>query len=125
MSAGPYADRPPPSPSRREGEEIEEASYSDPSLIALAHKVSYEVDPDAGFPKYRSGEVIVKLKNGREVSRRKNVLPDEPASTEAIVGKFMENTKFVMSPARSRLIADLILNLEKIEAARTLDAALD
>ena len=55
-------------------EEIEEASYSDPSLRALAQKVSYEIDPDAGFPKYRSGEVIVTLKNGKQVSRRKRVL---------------------------------------------------
>jgi 2-methylcitrate dehydratase PrpD len=105
-------------------EEIEEPSYSDPSLIALAHKVSYEVDPAAGFPKYRSGEVIVKFKNGREVSRRKSILPDDPAPAEAIVGKFMANTGFAMSPARSRSIADLILNIEKIEAASTLGTTL-
>jgi 2-methylcitrate dehydratase PrpD len=105
-------------------EEIEESAYSDPSLIALSHKVSYEIDPDAGFPKYRSGEVIVKLKNGREVSRRKSVLPDEPAPAEAIVGKFMENAKLAMSPARAHAIADLILNVQDIESTRALSAAL-
>jgi len=105
-------------------QEIEESSYSDSSLLALARKVSYEVDPDAGFPKYRSGEVIVKLKNGKEVSRRKSILPDEPAQAEAIVRKFMENTQFAMSPARSQAIADLILNIENIESAKTLSTML-
>ena len=105
-------------------EEIEESAYSDPSLVALSHKVSYEIDPESGFPKFRSGEVIVKLKNGREVSRRKNVLPDEPAPAEAIVAKFMENTKFAMAPARSQSLAGTILNVEKIESVRTLAAAL-
>ena len=105
-------------------EEIEESSFSDSSLLALAHKVSYEIDPDAGFPKYRSGEVIVKLKNGKEISRRKNILPDDPAPTEAIVGKFMENTRCSMSVARSHSIADVILNLDKAEAATILSDTL-
>ena len=105
-------------------QEIEESSYSDPSLLALAQKVSYEVDLDSGFPKYRSGEVIVKLKNGKEVSRRKSILPDEPAQAEAIVRKFMENTQFAMSPARLKAVADLILNIENIESAKTLTTML-
>lgn len=104
-------------------QEIEQSSYSDPSLLALAQKVSYEVDPDAGFPKYRSGEVIVKLKNGKEVSRRKSILPDEPAQAAAIVRKFGENTQ-AMPPARSQAIADLILNIEDIESAKTLGTML-
>lgn len=105
-------------------EEIEEASYSDPSLRALAQKVSYEIDPDAGFPKYRSGEVIVTLKNGKQVSRRKRVLPDEPVSLEAIVAKFMQNTAPSMPAARSQRVADAILKLDKLADAATLGALL-
>ena len=105
-------------------EEIEEASYADPALLALARKVSYEVDPNSGFPKFRSGEVIVKLKNGETLSQRENILPDEPASSEAIVEKFLHNTQRLMPEDRARAIMELVLHLEDLTDARTLTQAL-
>jgi hypothetical protein len=88
--------------------------------VALAHKVNYEIDPDAGFPKYRSGEVIVRLKDGREFTRRKHVLPDEPAPAAAIVEKFMQNTAASMPQERARELADMIANVEQLASAHTL-----
>ncbi len=101
-------------------EETAEASYSDPLLLDLADKVSYEIDPDSGFPKFRSGEVIVRLKDGRVVSRRKNVLPDEPASAAQIIAKFRQNTQYALTPAKAGQVTEMILNLEKLGSAKTL-----
>src|SRR5262249_5618026 len=84
--------------------ELEQPSYTNPSLIGLAHKMDYEIDPDSGFPKFRSGEVIVNLKDGRTLSKRESILPDEPASDEAIVEKFMDSASSVMDAARARRI---------------------
>jgi 2-methylcitrate dehydratase PrpD len=104
--------------------EIEESSYSDPALLALARKVDYEIDPNSGFPKFRSGEVIINTKDGRKLSQREQVLPDEPASGTEIIDKFTLNAESVMSPARAREIRDAILNLERIEDVRTFTAML-
>jgi len=99
-------------------EHLESASYSDPGLIALAHKVDYEVDPNPGFPKSRSGEVIVKTTDGRTLSRRENILPDEPASDEQIIDKCMRSAASAMSIARARHLRDAILDIENVEDMR-------
>ena len=106
--------------------EIEAPSYTDPDLLRLAHKVNYEIDPNPGFPKSRSGEVIVKMKDGRELRCRDNILPDEPASAEAIIEKFMQNTDGILQTVRAERIRDTVLGLERLtdvrEFVRTLGA---
>jgi 2-methylcitrate dehydratase PrpD len=105
-------------------DELEEPSYTDPALLKLAAKVSYQIDPNSGFPKFRSGEVIVRMKNGTVYSKRESVLPDEPASESEIVDKFMINVEPVMNKARAEKIRDMLLNLEKLADARMLTALL-
>ena len=101
-----------------------ESAYSDPQLLALTQKVSYEIYPNAGFPKYRSGEVTVRLKNGREISRRNHILPDKQAAEKDIFAKFMNNTKFTLSPPQARTIRDMIMNVDGISNTRTITRAL-
>ncbi len=97
--------------------EIEAPSYTDSELLKLANKVSYEIDPNPGFPKSRSGEVIVKMKDGHELRWRDNILPDEPASAESIVEKFMQNTDGILSRARAEQVRDTVLGLERVADA--------
>jgi 2-methylcitrate dehydratase PrpD len=94
--------------------EIEAPSYTDAALLALAHKVKYEIDPNPGFPKSRSGEVIVKMKDGRELRCRNDILPDEPASADAIVGKFTQNTDGILTSAQAAQIRDTVLGLDAL-----------
>jgi len=105
-------------------DEIEGTAFGDPELLELAQKVSYEVDPSADFPKFRSGEVIVELKNGKRLMRRKKVSPEEPATEDAIIRKFMDNTRSVIAPARAWEIAASLTSLETIKFTQTLVAAL-
>ena len=105
-------------------EETEAAAYTDPVLLKLAQKVSYEIDPNSGFPKYRSGEVIVRMRDGRELSRRKNIMPDDHAPQAEVTRKFMDNTRDAMPPARASGIVDMILNVESIPNVRTMTQAL-
>ena len=94
--------------------EIEAPSFTDAALLKLANKVSYEIDPHPGFPKSRSGEVIVKMKDGRELRCRDNILPDEPASADAIIEKFMHNTDGVLPATQAKQILDSVLGLERV-----------
>jgi 2-methylcitrate dehydratase PrpD len=93
--------------------EIEAPAYTDPELLKLARKVSYEIDPNPGFPKSRSGEVIVKMKDGRELRCRENIFPDEPADADAIITKFLQNTDGILPAVSARQIQDAVLGLEK------------
>jgi hypothetical protein len=93
-------------------------------LLALAQKVSYEIDPDSGFPKFRSGEVIVRMKDGTEFSRRDKISPDEPAPAEGIVKKAMDNMQSVLAPAHAAKIRDMILEIDRADDVATVMQAL-
>jgi len=101
-------------------DELEESSYTDPALLALAQKVSYELDPNSGFPKTRSGEVIIRMKNGEQISRREDIGPDDPATEAQVVAKFMSNTKAVLSPARAEAVRAMVMDVENLPDARAL-----
>lgn len=105
-------------------EEIEESSYLDPQLLELAQKVSYKVDPKAEYPKSRSGEVILELRNGQTLSRRVEILPDEPAPEGDIVGKFMQNVECVLPSLRARQILDMIMDIDHAANAQRISRAL-
>ena len=100
--------------------EIEEAAYTEPALLALAGKVHYEIDPNAGFPKKRTGEVIVTLRNGTKLRERDEIDPDEPAPAEAIERKFFANAEMAIDRSRAERIRDAILALEKQRGAPAL-----
>ena len=92
--------------------EIEESAYTEPALLALAQKVHYEIDPNAGFPRTRTGEVIVTLKNGTRLRERNEIDPDEPAAAEAIERKFFANAQMAIDRPRAEQIRDAVLALE-------------
>jgi 2-methylcitrate dehydratase PrpD len=104
--------------------ELEESAYRDPALVALAHKVDYEIDPDPGFPKFRSGEVIVRTVDGKTYRRREHIVPDEPASEDAILSKFMHNVGLAAGTERAARIRDAVLDLETLADTRSLTALL-
>jgi 2-methylcitrate dehydratase PrpD len=104
--------------------EIETESYRDAGLRQLARLMTYEVDPNSGFPRSRTGEVIVGLKDGRKLSRRASILPDEPAGEAEIVAKFMDNVALAMGPGRAARIRDAVLSIEAMQDAGELLALL-
>jgi len=104
--------------------ELEEPSFTDSSLVALAHKVDYEIDANSGFPKFRTGEVIVNMKNGQKLQKREQILPDEPAPAAAILDKFTGTTAPAMPAEGAARIRDMLLGLERLADVRQLTALL-
>lgn len=95
--------------------DIEPAAIADPAALALAEKVSYAIDPDATYPKYFSGEVIVRLKDGRSVRQREAMnrgCADRPLSASDIEEKFLANATRAMSRSRAERIRALVLGLD-------------
>ncbi|MGZ9038546.1 MAG: MmgE/PrpD family protein [Burkholderiales bacterium] len=101
--------------------------YRDPTILALADKVSYRLDPNTGYPKAWSGEVIVTLKNGKRVAHREQVnrgAPDNPLAESDIVSKFMENAEVAVSRAQAERIRDRLLTLESARDSAAVAALL-
>jgi 2-methylcitrate dehydratase PrpD len=98
--------------------ELEPAALADPQTLALAAKVGYRVDPDSGFPKHYSGEVIVRLSDGRELRHREAInrgAADRPLSNPEVEAKFMDN-------AASQRIRELVLGMERHSAQQIEEA---
>ena len=92
--------------------DLEDARLKDARTLELAGKMEYEVDPNAGFPKSRSGEVIVTMRDGRRLQQRENILPDEPIAEEEVVAKFYRNAEMAMSRTRAAQIEAAILGID-------------
>ncbi len=95
--------------------DLEPDALCDPRVLALADKVSYAIDPNSGYPKYFSGEVIVRLKDGREFSHREHInrgSADRPLSAGEIERKFRDNAELVVSSSRASAIADVVLDID-------------
>ena len=105
--------------------ELEPAAYTDPQLLGVAQKVFYEVDPKSPFPKYYSGEVVVKLVDGSEIRHREHInrgASDRPLSGEDISAKYFENATLAVSSDLASTIHDAILNMDDAMSASELSA---
>ena len=97
----------------------------DPDTLALADLVRYEVDPDANYPKYFPGEVVLHFTDGRQVTHKEPInrgAPGRPIAHADIVSKFMDNAALAWPTTASTQLRDRVLSLSQHRAR---DLALD
>ena len=102
--------------------ELDDDALNDPRSAALMQKTTYAIDPNSAYPRYYSGEVIIKLKDGRELRHRESQnrgSDARPLSAEEIIAKYRGNAERVISASRAQRIVDAVLSLDK---APNLDA---
>ncbi|MEI4487829.1 MmgE/PrpD family protein [Frigidibacter sp. MR17.14] len=107
--------------------ELEPEALNDAETLSVARKVAYEVDPNSAFPKYYSGEVIVRLKDGRELTHREHMnrgASDRPLSGADITAKFRENAAMALAPSGVARVEEAVLGLDDGISARGLAAVL-
>lgn len=96
--------------------ELEDEALNDPRAAALMQKTTYEVDPESAYPRYYSGEVVMKLKDGRVIRHRESQnrgSDARPLSADEIITKFRGNAERVMAAERADRIVDAVLALDK------------
>lgn len=99
--------------------ELKEETLRDPAILALADKVEAVVDPETLYPKYISGGVTIRMKDGTEYHHYDAVNrgAGERALTRAdIEAKFYANAKLAVSAGRAREMRDAVYNLEQMSA---------
>ena len=101
--------------------ELETDALNDAEILALAQRVSHDVDPDSQFPKFFSGGVVVTTKDGRELVHMEKInrgAGERALSGDEIAAKFMENAELVISRPRAERVRDTVLALEDISARK-------
>ena len=96
---------------------LEPEAMQDPLTQALADKVRYEVDPDADYPKYFPGEVVLHFADGRQVVHQEPInrgAPGRPIAHADIVTKFMDNAALAWPVSAASALRDGVLNLPHI-----------
>ncbi|AHL77485.1 2-methylcitrate dehydratase [Stutzerimonas stutzeri] len=95
--------------------DLEPDAFADPAALALMEKIEYQVDPQSGFPRHYSGEVVVTLRDGREIRHREAInrgAADRPLSADDIIAKYRENAHTAIAPQAAQRILDAVLNLD-------------
>jgi 2-methylcitrate dehydratase PrpD len=95
--------------------ELTPETISDPEILALAERVDYRIDPDSGFPRYYSGEVVVTIADGRSLRHREHKnrgCGDRPLKDSEIMRKFLDNVSPRVGLCRIQDIACAMLGLD-------------
>src|SRR5947199_642344 len=94
--------------------EFEDDVVRTPEILAVASRVSYEVDPTIDYPRQFVGHLRVRLKDGRVVEEWQDHPrggPDSPMTRDEIESKFRGNASLVMSDERASLVIRSVLAL--------------
>ena len=97
-------------------DELEDDALGDPTILALADRVQYEIDPATTFPRHYTGEVIVTTRGGRTLRHREAVNRgngERPLSEADIIEKFRSNAARAVSRDKARRIETLLLSLDQ------------
>jgi len=95
--------------------ELEPDALADPETLALAERVSHDVDPQSAFPRYFSGGVVIKTVDGRELVHMEQVnrgAGDRQLTADEICTKFDENASLAVSDMRVDEIRSAVLQAE-------------
>jgi 2-methylcitrate dehydratase PrpD len=102
---------------------VGDAARADPTVLALAQKVRYEIDPNTTFPKHYAGAVVVRMRDGTVFEAREDVdrgSSARPLSQAEVIAKFEENAGMVFDRPRVVRLRDMILDVERLDDVRKL-----
>lgn len=108
-------------------DELEDDALRDPATLELAKRVSYQLDDRSLFPKYYSGAITIRTRDGRELTHREdhNRGSDaNPLSAADIIEKFHANAARAIARPRAEAIADAVMGLESAPGIDALVASL-
>jgi len=107
-------------------DELDPASYTDGEILALCDKVHYEETTETLFPRYFSGTVVVRTKDGRELKhyQKYNLGTDENSITrDQVIDKFMSNATRAVSERRARRVLGAVMTLDEAPDMSALERA--
>ena len=101
--------------------EVSTEVINDPRVQALSDKTNYVIDPNSAFPRYYSGRVEIRMKDGRTFSHAEPInrgSSDNPLTSEDIIAKFRSTASRALPAQRVEQLIAYTLNLENAESAQ-------
>ena len=108
-------------------DELDPDSYTDPEILALCDRIHYEETTETLFPRYFSGTIHVRTKDGRDLRhyQKYNLGTDEnPIEADQIIAKFRSNAARAVGARRAEQVLDAVMTMDKAPDMIGLDAAL-
>ena len=99
-------------------DDLDAEAYSDTKTLAIAGNVDWQEDPDTAFPRYYSGMLKARLKDGREIEHREAVnrgSDANPLSAGDIEAKFWSNATRAVSRKKAEAVYDATMNMDRAE----------
>jgi 2-methylcitrate dehydratase PrpD len=95
--------------------ELFEDTLFDPAIVDLAARVGYRTDPDSGFPRHYSGEVVVTTKDGRVLRVREQInrgAEERPLDDITVMEKFRSNVCLSRSAAFADQLTESLSSID-------------
>jgi len=105
--------------------ELEDEALDDSTVLGLAGRIDYEIDPASTFPRHYSGEVVVETGDGRSLRHREAVnrgCADRPLTNDEVVAKFFDNAERAVAREVAQRVCHAVLNLDRHGAPALADA---
>ena len=107
--------------------EFEDEAVRDPAVLAVASRVSYELDPAIDYPRQFVGHVRIRTHDGRELEARQDHPrggAELPMTPEELTAKFRGNAGLVISAERATRVIESVTDLATAASLRGLVEAL-
>lgn len=98
---------------------LDASAMQDPATLAFADQVICEVDPQADYPRYFPGEVVLHFTDGRQVSHREPInrgAPGRPIAHADIVAKYMDNAGLAWPASAAQALRQTLMDLPQRSA---------
>lgn len=108
-------------------DDLDAEALGDGETLAIAGAVDWREDPETAFPRYYSGKLTARLKDGREIEHREaaNRGSDaNPLSGDDIEAKYWSNAERAVSRKKAQAVYDATMTLDRAEDAWGLARAL-
>ncbi len=105
--------------------ELQPASLADPQIGRLARQVVCKPQPDTAFPKYFSGQVSVRFKDGETITEHipvNNGAGPRQVTYEGIVEKFLANACLLVDSGKAKALLDALEHAENASVREVMRA---
>jgi 2-methylcitrate dehydratase PrpD len=95
--------------------ELEDDALTNPEILDLCSKTSYQSDPDSAYPNYYSGAIDIVTRDGRRYHHREQMhrgSAGNPMSEQDLTDKFLDNALRTISREKAEKVMNLVLDLE-------------
>lgn len=108
-------------------DELGEEALREARVLRLMDCTGYAADPHTAFPRYYSGEVVLRLRDGRELRHREAVnrgAAPRPLSPDAVVAKFRANASRALGDKAQQRVIDEVQALDERASLEALLSAI-